>query len=148
MSQTSIHGTFVKRAAHELGALWVFSTLALAAAACSATADAEGDVYEEESDVLVEQELTLEEATRDVEDRAAENTDKSLKRPVSSSEHPDASCEAAPVFGNVICVECTTGPFPTCTTYVCDKQGNNCKQTSRRFSANLEAVLPNATLSP
>ena len=42
-----------------------------------------------------------------------------------------ASCGKAPIFGNVICVECTTGPFPTCKTYVCDKDGNNCKETVR-----------------
>ncbi len=44
---------------------------------------------------------------------------------------PNASCGKDPVFGNVICVECTTGPFPICKTYVCDKDGNNCKQTVR-----------------
>lgn len=44
---------------------------------------------------------------------------------------PDASCGKDPVFGNVICVRCTGGAFPTCTTYVCDKNGNNCKQTAR-----------------
>lgn len=44
---------------------------------------------------------------------------------------PNASCGKDPVFGNVICVECTTGPFPTCKTYVCDRDGNNCKQTVR-----------------
>ena len=44
---------------------------------------------------------------------------------------PGASCGKDPVFGNVICVECTTGPFPTSKTYVCDKDGNNCKQTVR-----------------
>ena len=44
---------------------------------------------------------------------------------------PGASCSKDPVFGNVICVECTGGPFPTCKTYVCDKDGNNCKQTVR-----------------
>lgn len=44
---------------------------------------------------------------------------------------PGASCGKDPVFGNVICVECTTGPSPTCKTYVCDKDGNNCKQTVR-----------------
>lgn len=44
---------------------------------------------------------------------------------------PNASCGKDPVFGNVICVECTTGPSPTCKTYVCDQSGNNCKQTSR-----------------
>jgi hypothetical protein len=42
-----------------------------------------------------------------------------------------ASCGKAPVFGNVICVKCTPGPFPTCKTYVCDKDGNNCKETLR-----------------
>lgn len=41
---------------------------------------------------------------------------------------PGASCGKDPVFGNVICVECTGG---TCKTYVCDKDGNNCKQTVR-----------------
>lgn len=44
---------------------------------------------------------------------------------------PGATCGKAPVFGNVICVECTTGPSPTCKTYVCDKDGNNCQQTVR-----------------
>ena len=44
---------------------------------------------------------------------------------------PNATCGKAPVFGNVICVECTPGPSPTCKTYVCDKDGNNCKQTVR-----------------
>ena len=44
---------------------------------------------------------------------------------------PGATCGKAPVFGNVICVECTTGPNPTCKTYVCDKEGNNCQQTVR-----------------
>jgi hypothetical protein len=44
---------------------------------------------------------------------------------------PGASCGKAPVFGNVICVECTPGPFPKCTTYVCDQSGNNCKETVR-----------------
>ena len=46
-------------------------------------------------------------------------------------ELPGASCGTAPVFGNVVCVECTPGPFPTCKTYVCDKDGNNCKETVR-----------------
>src|ERR1044072_326741 len=41
---------------------------------------------------------------------------------------PGASCSKDPVFGNVICVDCTGG---TCKTYVCDKEGNNCKQTVR-----------------
>lgn len=41
---------------------------------------------------------------------------------------PGASCGKDPVFGNVICVECTGG---VCKTYVCDKDGNNCKQTVR-----------------
>ena len=44
---------------------------------------------------------------------------------------PGASCKNDPVFGNVICVECTTGPNPTCKTYVCDKNGDNCHQTVR-----------------
>lgn len=44
---------------------------------------------------------------------------------------PGASCGKDRVFGNVICVECTTGPTPTCKTYVCDTNGNNCKQTVR-----------------
>jgi hypothetical protein len=44
---------------------------------------------------------------------------------------PGASCGKAPVFGNVICVECTPGPSPTCKTYVCDKDGNNCKEAVR-----------------
>jgi hypothetical protein len=47
------------------------------------------------------------------------------------SDLPGASCGKDPVFGNVICVECTPGPFPTCKTYVCDKSGNNCKETLR-----------------
>ena len=41
---------------------------------------------------------------------------------------PGASCGRDRVFGNIICVECTGG---TCKTYVCDKDGNNCKQTVR-----------------
>lgn len=41
---------------------------------------------------------------------------------------PGASCGKDPVFGNVICVECTGG---VCKTYVCDKDGNNCKETVR-----------------
>jgi hypothetical protein len=44
---------------------------------------------------------------------------------------PGASCSKDIVFGNVICVECTPGPSPKCTTYVCDKNGNNCKETVR-----------------
>jgi hypothetical protein len=50
---------------------------------------------------------------------------------LKDSDLPGATCGKAPVFGNVICVECTPGPFPTCKTYVCDKDGNNCKQTVR-----------------
>jgi len=53
---------------------------------------------------------------------------------------PGASCSRDRVFGNIICVECTGGPFPTCKTYVCDKDGNNCKQTSR-FSTVLSGSL-------
>jgi hypothetical protein len=41
---------------------------------------------------------------------------------------PGASCSKDTVFGNVICVECTSGK---CTTYVCDQSGNNCKETVR-----------------
>ena len=48
-----------------------------------------------------------------------------------NTDLPGATCGKAPVFGNVICVECTTGPSPTCKTYVCDKDGNNCKETVR-----------------
>lgn len=44
---------------------------------------------------------------------------------------PGASCSKDIVFGNVICVECTPGPSPKCTTYVCDQSGNNCKETVR-----------------
>src|SRR5262249_40876974 len=71
---------------------------------------------------------------------------------LSRSELPGASCGKATVFGNVICVECTTGPFPTCKTYVCDKDGNNCKETvrintqlltaSRADRANLFTLAP------
>jgi hypothetical protein len=50
---------------------------------------------------------------------------------LKKTDLPNASCGKDPVFGNVICVECTTGPFPVCKTYVCDQSGNNCKQTSR-----------------
>jgi hypothetical protein len=50
---------------------------------------------------------------------------------LKDSDLSGASCGKAPVFGNVICVECTPGPFPTCKTYVCDKDGNNCQQTVR-----------------
>ena len=145
MSQTSIHGRFVKRAAPKLGALWALGALALAATACSGAGD-DGDFYED-SDELVAQELAAEDAPSEAENGVEETTDKLLRRSVTSPEHPGASCEAAPVFGNVICVECTTGPFPTCTTYVCDKQGNNCTQTSRRLNANLEAAFPNLVLA-
>ena len=54
---------------------------------------------------------------------------------------PGASCGKDPVFGNVICVECTPGPFPSCTTYVCDKVGNNCKETVRVKTHQLTASL-------
>lgn len=50
---------------------------------------------------------------------------------LKKTDLPNASCGKDPVFGNVICVECTPGPFPTCKTYVCDRNGDNCKQTSR-----------------
>ena len=50
---------------------------------------------------------------------------------LTRNDLPGASCGKDRVFGNVICVECTTGPNPTCKTYVCDKSGNNCKQTVR-----------------
>ena len=50
---------------------------------------------------------------------------------LKNTDLPNASCGKAPVFGNVVCVECTTGAHPTCKTYVCDKDGNNCQQTSR-----------------
>ncbi len=49
---------------------------------------------------------------------------------LKDSDIPGATCGKAPVFGNVICVQCTTGPSATCKTYVCDKNGSNCKQTS------------------
>ena len=61
------------------------------------------------------------------EDRVSRGVIPQLKR----NDLPGASCSKDPVFGNVICVECTTGPFPSCKTYVCDKDGNNCKQTVR-----------------
>jgi hypothetical protein len=48
-----------------------------------------------------------------------------------NTDLPGATCGKDPVFGNVICVECTMGPFPTCKTHVCDKDGNNCKETVR-----------------
>jgi hypothetical protein len=50
---------------------------------------------------------------------------------LNDSDLPGATCGKAPVFGNVICVECTAGPSPSCKTYVCDKDGNNCQQTVR-----------------
>jgi hypothetical protein len=50
---------------------------------------------------------------------------------LKSTDLPGATCGKAPVFGNVICVEFTPGAFPTCKTYVCDKDGNNCKETVR-----------------
>lgn len=70
------------------------------------------------------------------EDRVSRGVLPQLKR----NDLPDASCSKDPVFGNVICVECTTGPFPTCKTYVCDKDGNNCKQTVR-LNTVLNTVL-------
>lgn len=54
---------------------------------------------------------------------------------------PGASCGKDPVFGNVICVECTPGPFPSCKTYVCDKAGNNCKETVRVNTQPLTSSL-------
>jgi hypothetical protein len=59
-----------------------------------------------------------------------------------NTDLPGATCGKAPVFGNVICVECTTGPFPTCKTFVCDKNGNNCKETMR---INTQALTPSRT---
>jgi hypothetical protein len=56
---------------------------------------------------------------------------------------PGASCSKN-ILGNVICVECTTGPSPTCKTYVCDKDGNNCTQTSR-INTRLTALRAPAT---
>lgn len=50
---------------------------------------------------------------------------------LKDSDIPGATCGKAPVFGNVICVQCTTGSSPTCKTYVCDQSGNNCKETVR-----------------
>lgn len=50
---------------------------------------------------------------------------------LKDTDLPGATCGKAPVFGNIICVECTTGPSPTCKTYVCDRDGNNCQQTVR-----------------
>lgn len=58
---------------------------------------------------------------------------------------PGASCGKAPVFGNVICVECTPGPSPTCKTYVCDKDGNNCKETVRVNTQLLTASRASVT---
>lgn len=46
---------------------------------------------------------------------------------LKSSDLPLASCSKAPVFGNVICAQCTPGPFPKCTNYVCDQSGDNCQ---------------------
>jgi hypothetical protein len=59
---------------------------------------------------------------------------------------PGATCGKAPVFGNVICVVCTTGPFPTCKTYVCDKDGNNCKETVRINTQLLTPLAERAKL--
>ena len=61
---------------------------------------------------------------------------------LTKTDFPGATCGKAPVFGNVICVECTTGPFPTCKTYVCDKDGNNCKETVR---INTQALAASRT---
>ena len=61
---------------------------------------------------------------------------------LTKTDLPGATCGKAPVFGNVICVECTTGPFPTCKTYVCDKDGNNCKETVR---INTQALAASRT---
>ena len=46
---------------------------------------------------------------------------------LNDSDIPGATCGKDRIFGNVICVQCTAGK---CKTYVCDKNGNNCKQTS------------------
>jgi hypothetical protein len=56
---------------------------------------------------------------------------------------PGASCGKASVFGNVVCVECTPGPFPTCKTYVCDKDGSNCKESVRINTQLMTASLSN-----
>jgi hypothetical protein len=53
-----------------------------------------------------------------------------------------ASCGKASGFGNVICVQCTPGPFPSCKTYVCDKDGLNCNQV-RIFTQLQTASLSN-----
>lgn len=53
---------------------------------------------------------------------------------LQSSQLSDATCSKDPVFGNVICDRCTTGPFPRCTVYVCDRNGDNCKATSRALA--------------
>ena len=58
-------------------------------------------------------------------------TSRGLIPQLKRNDLPGASCGKDPVFGNVICVECTTGANPTCKTYVCDKDGNNCHQTVR-----------------
>ena len=58
---------------------------------------------------------------------------------------PGASCSKN-ILGNVICVECTSGPSPTCKTYVCDKDGNNCTQTSR-INTRLTAFRATSNLS-
>ena len=63
---------------------------------------------------------------------------------------PGASCGKDPVLGNVICVECTSGPSPSCKTYVCDQQGNNCKQTVRLtqpLTASLSATANSGLLA-
>ena len=58
-------------------------------------------------------------------------TSQGLIPQLKRTDLPGASCGRDRIFGNIICVECTGGPFPTCKTYVCDKDGNNCKQTVR-----------------
>lgn len=63
---------------------------------------------------------------------------------LANTDLPNATCGKDKVFGNVICVECTTGSSPTCKTYVCDKNGDNCKQTSR-LNRQLMGSLPSAT---
>jgi hypothetical protein len=146
MSQASLKAVFVKRAVHRLGAFWALGALAFAAGACSAAPDDEA-TFAEDSEELAAEAVADEEAASAFDDGAAEPIEKQLKRPVASSELPNATCEADRVFGNVICVECTTGPFPACNTYVCDREGKNCHQTSRRLDFNAGGAVIDAVIA-
>jgi hypothetical protein len=74
--------------------------------------------------------------------QASEAMGRGILAQLRNTDLPGATCGKAPVFGNVICVECTTGPFPTCKTYVCDKDGNNCKEAVR---INTQALATSRT---